>query len=295
MKILTYNLGLLDHLFTSVPKAASRSRFFGPYLSESFDREQIDVALLQEIWSLEDVERLRDSLEDRYLVLCPPKEALLASGLVTILRKSWEWKLLDFHFFEYRQLYFGSLRAIHEIITGFRRGAIFTRIENSEGQAMVIANTHLTPFEKNFGLRGRQLQSLSSRLKEILRPTDFLIIGGDINHSTSYLKPADKKKALKVLEDFTKEWRLLDPAENLLTYDPQRNSLAALCKWGNAGKPLSLDRIWLSPADKIDYGPAALYAEKNCAEAYPLSDHFGVTLEIRLSSASSQLVKAPKN
>jgi len=280
MKIITYNAGLLDHFFSNVPESALRARLLGPYLRSAFEKDQIEVALLQEVWSLEDVERLRESLEDQYLILCPSKNILLATGLVTIVRKSANWHLQDFHFFEYHHTYLGSWRAVHEIITGFRRGALFTRLRSSSGMSVVIANTHLTPFEKNWKLRRRQLQSLGARLHDILKPEDVWIIGGDINHSCEYLKPSQKKKSLQVLTDFKATWKLKDPAENLLTYDPQRNSLAAQCKWGNAGKPLNLDRIWMGPADKLSSGSARLYAEEVFTGSHPLSDHYAVMVEI---------------
>jgi endonuclease/exonuclease/phosphatase family metal-dependent hydrolase len=294
MKLATLNLGLLYHFFSKVPFYYWRKDHFAPSLHETLRNHELDVVVLQELWKSEDVDLLEKEIESSYLVLRSPARWSERLGLVTLVRRDANLQLSDHRTHLFRNFLGFNERAFHERITGFLRGYLITSLRDVWGNHFKIVNTHLTPFEKNFRLRQRQLGSLSKNLKKDLQPKDILIIAGDMNHSTAYLKPKHRREALQILESFLKEWRLQDPTAQLETFVPARNSIAGGIYWGNDGKGLCLDRIWIGPRTHIDVeGEARLFADKPIGKnsdgrELHVSDHFGVELSVRLKGALQQ-------
>jgi endonuclease/exonuclease/phosphatase family metal-dependent hydrolase len=286
MRIGTLNLGMLHHFFSKVPHYFWRRNQMPLAAEKIFEEAKLDIIQLQELWRLKDVDFLEEHLGEKFVFLRSPLRWEDSLGLVTLVRRSAGLKLLDHQVHLYRNFLGLNRRAFHESITGYRRGFGMSLLEEPHGRRLRLVNTHLTPFEKNFELRRNQLSDMSRILERYKKPDELLVIGGDMNHSTAYLSESKKQKAERSIQDFLKRWDLVDHTRSLESFAPARNTIAEGCFWGNAGKPLCLDRIWIGPQNQFKLlSPAEIFAhnpigkESDGSELH-LSDHFGVKIEI---------------
>ncbi|MFD0587037.1 endonuclease/exonuclease/phosphatase family protein [Paenibacillus sp. GCM10027627] len=70
------------------------------------------------------------------------------------------------------------------------RAFIETRIPVSNGKELIIVNLHLSAFDKGGAIRKKQLNFLSSYIEQEMKKENYIVIGGDWNHSLPETDPA---------------------------------------------------------------------------------------------------------
>lgn len=81
------------------------------------------------------------------------------------------------------------------------RAFIENRIPVENGKELVLVNLHLSAFDKGGSIRKQQLQFLGEYIKKEAEKGNYLIVGGDWNHSL----PGTDPKAFKAAQDWP-EW-----------------------------------------------------------------------------------------
>ncbi len=287
LEIATLNLGLLNHPFSKVPYYEARRKNVGEFLKNYLAEYYTDVLLLQEAWQPEDQLRIAEALEDSFYVFRHPPKYKDALGLMICLNRKSIAEPLDTGIHLLPGKWWGNARAFHEFICGYLRGAQYLECKLDKFKVHIF-NLHLTPFESLWKLRQHQLKELIKFIQaRSIDENDLVIIGGDFNHSTVYLNHSDAQAAEQMFQDLLTEHGFTDTTRHLKTYDPEQNQIAKLVKWGNDGKPLALDRIWIKGKASEGILEPRLFATE-CIESdwgpIPISDHFGVRGGIAIES-----------
>ncbi|MDR0269273.1 endonuclease/exonuclease/phosphatase family protein [Paenibacillus sp.] len=81
------------------------------------------------------------------------------------------------------------------------RAFIENRIPVDNGKELVLVNLHLSAFDKGGSIRKQQLQFLGEYIEKEMEKGNYLILGGDWNHSL----PGTDPKAFKTTQDWP-EW-----------------------------------------------------------------------------------------
>lgn len=262
INVLTLNVWMIP---VQGKKAKQRSRLIGQKTSS------YDLVFLQEAFrkNLRKVikSNANPSFEDVYEY---QRGNVLGSGLYNFSR----FKVVKTDFKP-----FGSCRSIQ---CGASKGVLFMRIRLPNGVEIDTFNTHLQAYQKDSGIRLKQLDDAKKFLDKHLsdRPAIF---AGDFNVIAS----TDEYKVLKsYLIGYTDVWLDYSPSEDGFTWDPYINQLAKIDEDESVQKQ-RIDYIFVK--DGKDKKWNILDAKVEFQESYQvlsqsifLSDHFGVSSLLEL-------------
>ena len=185
LRVLTYNTALLGRWFVFVsvvmPELATRRRV----LSDLVLRDGWDIVLLQEIWDLQDVDRLRAAAaEHGYLVYAGSEAHHEEHGLAIAVRA----ELVDQDAPQVqREHQYEQQRELEDFPgPGVARGFLeWSFVHAATGVRMHLFDTHATSFPGYYRTRDFQMRQLGGVVRAV--PEDEVsFIGGDFNGGAYY-------------------------------------------------------------------------------------------------------------
>lgn len=184
LRVLTYNLGLLDRWF---PFTHVGAPYMGPRrerLPKELLAQDFDVICLQEIWELEDIDRFAAEAKERGYALYPGSEKKhIQHGLAILVRESIlgdaEQERHEEQFEAQREIEFfpGPL-----VKRGFLRWS-FTHADT--GRRIHVYTTHMTSFPELWHERLAQARAIGGAVKAH-DDDDIALVTGDFNAGPYY-------------------------------------------------------------------------------------------------------------
>lgn len=185
LRLLTYNTGLLGRwfLFFSVvmPELATRRRVLHDIVLD----DGWDIVLLQEVWDLQDVDRLRAAAEARgYLVYAGSEAHHEEHGLAIAVRAD----LVDADApQEHAEHAYEQQRELEDfpgpgVLRGFLRWSF---VHRATGVRVHLFNTHATSFPAFARTRDFQMRQLGRAIRSA-PAEDVAFVGGDFNGGAYY-------------------------------------------------------------------------------------------------------------
>ena len=257
-----------------------------PRIAAELARSPAGVIALQEMWDRRTTQIIHDSGFSFVSSGGPIGKLHGNSGLVTLSR----YPILKHDFFAFTQRP-GLERAV-------AKGVLFTRVELDQNTAVDIYNTHLA--SGSYGILGwfanrevshqariSQLSELESWRQSHRTPGIPSVTVGDMNidqEDSLYgtlprLLGVDAYRARYPLNRYARSVSIFSEPEVIgATVDPCTNRWA---KW-KRHQPQRLDQIWLSDLDPL----RTALGIRRCFVAEPLSDHYGLEMELIVSPES---------
>lgn len=185
LSVLSQNVGLLDAKiffffdYKRTPLLAERR----DELFDVFVRDEPDVALFQEVWIGEDVERFVDAARERGYLVSVGERFFHDDGLLLAVKESIvkDGAFVD----EGRGTYEHQDGLEYFPGPGIKRGYQWVRFEHVDAGEIVVFNTHMQAFAEQWANRARQARELGLAVQREAGSA-LAIVGGDLNSGPYY-------------------------------------------------------------------------------------------------------------
>lgn len=184
LRVLTYNLGLLDRWYPFTHVGAPQMGPRREYLPKELLAGEFDVICLQEIWELEDIDRFAAvAKEQGYALYFGSKEKHVQHGLAILVREALlgdeEQARVEEQFAAQREIEFFPGPWVKR---GFIRWS-FTHAPT--GRRVHVYDTHLTSFPELWHERIAQARLIGGKAKSH-GEDDIVLVAGDFNAGPHY-------------------------------------------------------------------------------------------------------------
>lgn len=204
LRVLTYNLGLLNHWICSVPSYEKRSEYLYYTLGNYLVDERPDILFLQELWYKKDILTIQELSENRgYINALGPNYSIsknMLYGLQILIRKDIisANKKPIFYASPYKYINGHYIRKWYETILGKNviRGLLWTHVELKNSRILFLGTTHLSATYRAIETRKEQIGELSAMLSLFPKKADYIIIGADFNASPEFENSSKAEKYL---------------------------------------------------------------------------------------------------
>ncbi len=160
----------------------------GSTLLKYIAQHQPDILLLQEIWSAADYAKIIKIGVEAGFELAGKRNGP-NHGLQILIRKG-AVKSVEAAGFSTMYKY-GIVP--FEWLGWVERGLMWAKIVLSDGQRVLIGNTHLTPFTSYYEVRSRQVGMMAKIIENLSFERDHVIVGGDFNIAADFQAYSQKK------------------------------------------------------------------------------------------------------
>ena len=225
LKVLTYNVGLLDRakIFgfidrVAVPEIEARRAV----LPDAVLELGYDVVLLQEVWELRDVDAFQTAATKHgYRSYAGTDANHPAHGLMMLVKDA----IVDANAGEEKSETFYEVQYDLENFPGpgLRRAYLSWRLTTTQGIALHLFDTHTTAFEDYWRVRMAQARELGLAVAAV-PAEDFVIVGGDLNAAPYY---DDTNWRRPDGSEFTEWWQNAIAYPLLLFYGDLQDALVA--------------------------------------------------------------------
>lgn len=187
LRILDYNVALLDaKLFGLIPYTATPDLDTrAPILFDLVLAEGFDIVAMQEVWRVQDVDRLRDAAEKAGYWVAVSDRSGMTDGLAIAVKKSLSPEPTEVGGESY-DVPASGLEFFPA--PGLNRAFMWTKFEVEGLGTVVVYDTHASAFPESYPDRMSNVRQLGLHLRNNTTDDQLVFLGGDMNGAPYYRK-----------------------------------------------------------------------------------------------------------